>query len=545
MKNHIFRSYAALAGIALAWGLASCQEDDIDNSYSRNNSIVQLTGSQEYVVLSEANPEAEALSIDWTPAADYGNDFLCTYKLETELIGSEANAIKEYEDDGNFHRSYTNRELQEMLVGKFGQGTSMVGELRFTLTTTFQGPRTVVPDISTLRVRVKTYGPKQYLADQLFMGGNATGDGDVELTADANNGKIYRYNGKLQAGKINFPVLYADESNAVSPAEGEDRDITAEEMPFVIVDRAEAHYWNIPEEGNYRITLNLDKKTVKIVDAGATLELDKLYMAGAAVGDDMIEIEQTLEDENLYAWKGELKSGAFWLPVGFEENTAVSLAPKAGKTEIADGEPMEFTQVSTESGTKTSYWTIPADGIYRVVVDTQNRTMTFRSAATDLKNAEVSYNNTVAGINPYKQEVTELWMWGTYNNFARDADQSKAGFQAKYRLTQSLANPKVFAYKGTALPRETGNDANNKNAAVAATVKFMVSNIENNVYCYGAAGTDAKRNDHSTYTPATLGSPMPILGGQGDNRYAYFVIPEGCNYVVLDIENGTVVFDVK
>lgn len=545
MKKHIFTSSLVVIGLACAAGLTSCQEDEIDNSYSRNNSIVQLTGSADYVVLSEANPDAEALSIDWTPAADYGNDFLCTYKLETELIGSTVSAIKEYEDDGNFHRSFTNRQLQEMLIDRFGQGTSMVGELRFTLTTTFQGPRTVVPDISTLRVKVKTYGPKQYLADRLFMGGSAVGESDIELTPDASNAQIYRYNGKLQAGTLNFPVLYADEENAVSPADGADCDITADEMPIVIVDRSEAHYWNIPQEGNYRITLNLGKKTVKIVDAGATLELDKLYMAGTAIGDDMVEIAQTLEDENLYAWKGELKAGTFWLPVGFEEATAVSIVPKAGKAEMADGEPMEFTQASTESGTKAAHWTIPADGTYRIVVDTQNRTVTFRSPATDLPNQVVSYNNTVDKINPYSQEVTTLWMWGTFNSFARDADQSKAGFQAKYTLKQSLANPKVFVYKGTPLPRETANDANNKNAPVAATVKFMVSNIENNVYCYGAAGTDAKRNDHSTYTPTTLGVPANILGGQSDNRYAYFVIPEGCNYVVLDIEKGTVIFDVK
>ena len=46
---------------------------------------------------------------------------------------------------------------------------------------------------------------------------------------------------------------------------------------------------------------------------------------------------------------------------------------------------------------------------------------------------------------------------------------------------------------------------------------------------------------------------MPFLGynkkdlteGQGDNRYAFFRIPEGCNYVVVDIGKMTIVFDKR
>ena len=142
-------------------------------------------------------------------------------------------------------------------------------------------------------------------------------------------------------------------------------------------------------------------------------------------------------------------------------------------------------------------------------------------------------------------EVTELWMYGTFNNYGTDSGFF-VGFQSKYTLKQSLANPNIFVYKGSVLPRNTANDDNNKGAgapakAQTATVNFKVNRWNNNVFCYGSTA-DAKRNDHSGYVDAVLNKSETIAGGQGDNRYAFFRIPEGCNYVVVDIEKMTVVY---
>ena len=88
-------------------------------------------------------------------------------------------------------------------------------------------------------------------------------------------------------------------------------------------------------------------------------------------------------------------------------------------------------------------------------------------------------------------------------------------------LTPSLANPRVFIYykNGEALPRG-GN----------ATVKFMVSNILNNVYAYGASTTRDK------HVKTELGVKVnEVYGGQGNNRYSRWIIPEGTNYIEVFI----------
>lgn len=544
MNKRIYRNILRLSAFVLTAGmLAACGDEDIDNAYSRNKSVIQLTTSSDYVVLDENNPDAVALTLEWNAAHPYGNEYITYYQYQMDAVGSKSASLKEYEDDGIFRREYTNRELHELLTGHFGCPTSTVNTLNLTVTASFEGPRVVIPDIATATVKVKTYGEKQYLADQLFMDGTAVGETPIELKPTSETSKTYSWNGALNAGKINFPVIYGDENNVFCP-ENSDEEITTSEMPAVMVDAAKANYWVIPEAGNYRVTVNLESRTVKIVAAGSVIELDKLYMSGAAVGGDDIEIERTLENDLLYAWRGNLKAGKLYMPLLFEETKSISFVPKdKADHDIHDGQPHDFDQVSTESGTGSAYWTIPADGTYRIVVNIDERTVTIYSSATDMKNTVVSYNNTVDGINPYSQEVTELWMWGGFNSSSHD-DGLKAGFQTKYRLTQSLANPNVFVYRGDMLPRDTMSSESYNKDPQPGGVKFLVSNIENNVYAYGSTA-EAKRNSKVGYISPAIGETATLVAGQGDNRYAYFCIPANCNFVVVDIEKLTVIFDNK
>ena len=55
--------------------MVSCNED-IDNSYSRNQSVIELQPSGEFVKLDENNPDATALTLDWTTAHNYGDDYM-------------------------------------------------------------------------------------------------------------------------------------------------------------------------------------------------------------------------------------------------------------------------------------------------------------------------------------------------------------------------------------------------------------------------------------------------------------------------------------
>lgn len=259
--------------------------------------------------------------------------------------------------------------------------------------------------------------------------------------------------------------------------------------------------------------------------------VESLSISGAAAGGTPITVEKTLEDETLYAWKGELQAGEFKINVN-DTDAFLSVADAN-----FEGTPSGYS-IAFDGGS----YTVPAAGSYRIIVDTEAATVEVRDEEHDLKNKSVSYNNTVDNVNPYTQEVTVLWMWGGFNSFSTESGM-KTGFDSDYTLTQSMADPCLFVYHGEVLPRLSAVDANNNNERKTGFIKFLVSNIENNVYAYGSTA-NAKRNDHSGYLENIgLGETHTLVKGQGDNRYAYFIIPENVNYVEVDIENLTVIFD--
>ncbi|MDL2291646.1 SusE domain-containing protein [Bacteroides sp. OttesenSCG-928-F21] len=543
---HLYRNLGMVAVGMMSVFATSC-EDEIDNTASRNHSQIQLTPSGEYIKLDESKPNETAFTLQWSPAHDFGEDYVITYKYEMQLIGSSATNIKEFEDDGEFFRSYTNREMQEILVDHFGLTTSTIGEMLFTVTASFEGSRLMVPDIATATLKFKTYGPKQYKADILYVGGTAVGDENIKMTLKDETNLIYSYEGVLVAGKINFPVDYADELNAIGP-ETANASITTSEMTGIITDRTEANSWVIPAEATYRITVNMSKQTVKIVEAGTVVEADQIFLAGSAVGSEQIEMTQTLENEQLYAWRGDLKAGSLYIPLTFEDEQSMAIVPEvADNHDIEDGQLSAFGQALI-SKTDKQYWSIPADGTYRIVLNREEKTITIYSAATDLKPLTVSFNNTELGKNPWSQDINVLHMYGGFNSFAYDSGtdeetgKSLKYCQVKHNLIQSLANPKVFVYKGDVLPRNEYTD--NYGKANAGWMNFSTLRYANNGWFAGSTA-DAVRNSYNGYTTVTAGKVEGIITGQSHNRYAYFLIPEGCNYVVVNLENSTVLFDIK
>ena len=547
MKN-LFKinkgTYSLLFMILVTYFFVGCTEEEVDNAFSRIKYNLELNTSAEEIVLNEATPDEVALTLDWTPAVDYGSDFIISYVYEIDLVGSSLDAtIKEYEDEGNFSRSYTHKELQDMLVNNWGQLTSTNGYLQFTVTASFDGPRVVIPEVSVVKVKVKTYGPIQFLADRMFMSGTAVGENDVEISTSASNSNLFVYTGDLSAGTLNFPINYGEDEkvNTICPTTDQ-QDITSQSMDAQVLAHESAGDWIISEAGKYRITINMSAETVTIIPFEDVIDVDKIYVSGTCV-DGQIEVTQTLENENCYAFRGELQAGSLYLPILFENEEAYSIVPSAnGISDIDDGNLVSFSQIETQTAASSNYWNITTAGLYRIVVNIDTKTITIYSPATDLQSKEVSWNNTVDGINPYIAPVETLWMYGGFNSWASDGN-GYTGYDDQYKLVQSLANPNIFVYKGDNLPRETITDSYD-GLSYTGAVKFTVSNIHNNVYAYGSSA-DAKRNSYNGYLLVDSNAEQTLVEGQSDNRYAYFLMPENTNFVMVDIENLTVVFDSK
>lgn len=508
--------------------LTSCRGYEIDNYKSRYESSMELTTSADTIYLNEEAPDDVALTLEWTPAMDYGWDYTITYEYGISVSESKSQAISEYEDAGNFSRTYTNKELQDMLVDEFEALTSSYYTMKFTVDATFTGPRLIMPEQSTANVIVKTYGPKQFKADKVFIAGTAVGSAEIELSPKSDNKEIFIYEGPLSAGTVYFPVNYFDEVNAISPISGTDTDVTTnDQLKATMVDKTETHFWNVTEADTYRVTINFETKTVSFMKAADILEVDKIYLAGTAATGTDIEVTQTLENENIYAFYGELNKGTLYLPIEFGGSRSKVIVPNVeGNHDINDGKPNIFSQADMAK-TDEEYWEIPSAGKYRIVVDIELKEITIYSEATDMefKKAKDWKDTTVTPNQIITTDIEYLWMWGSF-----DSEANKNVPSDKYRMEPSKASPYIFTYSG---------------ALNTGSIKFLVSNKWNNVYAFGAGEGDPNKD---TFVDVELGATCKMVGGQLRNRYCFFNIPEGTNFIVVDISddaNPTVIFSKK
>lgn len=510
MKNSIIK-YAAFAAISGLF-MTGCTEE-VDNEYSRFPSVIKITASAEEIVLNEDTPDDVALTLSWSEAADHGSDYMTTYVYEYDLEQKSAPHSEEVFEGEEFVRTYTHADLQEMLVDDYAYTTSTWGTMVFSITANFEGTAgaaVVLPDQDEVTVRIKTYGDKQFAADQVFLGGTAVGSENIGLTPSETNPDLYVYNGNLAAGGFNFPVVYGDENNVIIPAGSQNVTVeSGETYDAVVVGSDETAYsWNITEADSYRVSLNFSNHTVSVIKTSEIMEVDKIFMSGSAAGAAEIEVTQTLENESLYAWRGTLSAGTLSFPIEFGGERNLTMVPNSNDHGFNDGQANPFTTVNS-SAAGSRYWEIPEEGTYRIVIDTDARTVTIYSAATDLKPMTVSFKRTQAPAeDPCTVQVETLYIFGD--------DVYYSGSQPKgdpYILTQSLANPRLFVYKGEALKKDN--------------IKFCVTDHWNNEYAFGS-GPDRDKD-----LAVTAGQTVsPIYGGQGNNRYAMFSLPDGViNYI--------------
>lgn len=265
------------------------------------------------------------------------------------------------------------------------------------------------------------------------------------------------------------------------------------------------------------------------------LQVDKIYLAGTAVeGIENVEVTQTLENEKIYAYYDNLKAGTLYLPIelGGERNKAI-IPNVGGNHNINDGQKQNFSQTNI-SNVENNYWKIPSAGKYRIVVNIETKEITIYSEFTDMKPKVVGpWKDTVN--KPEGEDyvlvttpVDYLWMWGNFDSKAYLSVPSD-----DYKMTPSKASPYIFTYSGDI---ETGDNK---------FIKFLVSNIRNNVYAFGAGNGDPKKD---TFVDVELGATCKMVGGQDRNRYCYFYIPKGTNFIVVDITddaNPTVIFSKR
>lgn len=242
-------------------------------------------------------------------------------------------------------------------------------------------------------------------------------------------------------------------------------------------------------------TVTVEVQPVKVEVFGA----DKMFIAGSAVaGDDQIEMGKTVENESRYAWFGNLEAGELQVPVELDGETYY-MVPAGGGAAVQAGEAQRVKMQETPAG-----WNIETAGSYRIVVDMEKSTVTVYTPEKPLEPAVVNWP--LDGVEQ-TTEVNNIWEYGEPTGWAWKTGNWK----------QSMADPQVFIYSGPAITGRT---------------KFGI-HPHNQSYVYTG-------NNTASNTAVTLGKACSLYGGYSSNeRNAYFSLPAGTNFIILDIRNMT------
>lgn len=459
---------------------------------------------------------------------------------------SDNTLIKELVD-GESSKSYTHKELQQLLTDKWELTPGTTTTLSARIIGSLEGPKFVKPEISTVSVKIQTYIEKEFKADKLYISGTAVDGEDIEIRPMASNPLRYVGIVSLKAGNINFPIVYEDENkvNVISPVVAEQTIQGGKELEAAVKSAEKAGVWVIPESDTYRVLVDFEHHTVSIGLASDYITADKIFVSGTCVSEKQ-EMTRTIENENQYAFHAELKNGKVYFPILFDSEESMAIAPETGG-DFTDGQEMSFTIKTPEEAALHSSWNINKTGIHRVVINIETKKITIYSPDTDPQPREIkwSYNN-----NDVTTVVERVYIWGPYDGWKTENPKPSTpwdtGFNLAHSMTPSLANPYLFIYKGEKLPRQNSVKDKDGNSHPGGLV-FKIGVQSAGCYAFGSTA-EALRGSYDgclDLTEADLGKQQTVVEGQEHNRYAFFSIPTSVNYVELDIQNLTVIFDAK
>lgn len=252
------------------------------------------------------------------------------------------------------------------------------------------------------------------------------------------------------------------------------------------------------------------------------------FIEGTAIADGVQEMTKCLEKCNLYAFRAEFSEGDFRIRVTGENGGIY--APVLGN-DISDGQTVDL--VKNENG----HWTIPAAGVYRVVVDFDTKKVAIYSSETDLQPFTVKWQPNWGA--PTNTDNGHAWITTTVDTiYGRGDSVGWAATGKDLKCKVSLADPQVLVYTGGVL------GSGRTDFAIISSLKVDGYNggdayNTNNSYVFAPVYTGTNYNQS-----ITLGKWMDMEGGSY-LRGNYFNIPNNTNFIIFDIRNMKIWFEQR
>ena len=134
--------------------LFSCQEPvnylKEAQAFFEADEKLELTASSRRIELDRDHLDDVALTFEWTSAREMPDDYIPTYITKIDIDGNNFNTcVRTVEDDNVHSRSYTNAQLQNYILDKWGKSYVRPVTVQFGVLCKWDGgDKYVMPEVS-------------------------------------------------------------------------------------------------------------------------------------------------------------------------------------------------------------------------------------------------------------------------------------------------------------------------------------------------------------------------------------------------------------
>lgn len=375
---YLKRFYAFTIVLILGVMSGSCDSDDlVDTSLENIDNELVLKVSEQNVEMEERFMGNE-LNFTWSSGSNRGTGAAIKYTLEIDLAGNDfSNPVLTLVEGAKnqYLASIDYGSLNHRLLNS-GLDPDNTYELEARLTAEVSDA-SVADHVSKQEFSVVTYKP---VSSSLYIVGDATPNGwsisnAVELSA-ANQRGVFIYEGGLSEGNFKFAVnrdecfcqdfytKHSDNDNEIVYNEG---------------GSGEDLQWTIPEEGKYRLRIDLLNKTIEITPI-EDAPFSALFIVGDATEngwnvDDPSGFIQSELDPFVFTYEGNFAPGKFKIFAGpMGDWCGDWYRPQVDEEALENGTVVQATGCEPDN---TWLVTEETTGRYRISLNTANNTIRF------------------------------------------------------------------------------------------------------------------------------------------------------------------------
>lgn len=154
MKNKYSFKEAFLLLLVGSCMIGCNEENDVNPLDNRSDLVIEASATD--IKLNEDTPNDIALTLNWTKADPISSEYSLSYIYKVDLASndfSDNTLIKEFVD-GESSKSYTHKELQQLLTDKWELTPGTTTTLSARIIGSLEGPKFVKPEISTVSVTI-------------------------------------------------------------------------------------------------------------------------------------------------------------------------------------------------------------------------------------------------------------------------------------------------------------------------------------------------------------------------------------------------------